>query len=121
MNPSIKPAVLHTRNVPPKLRRDFREWCKDKNVSMRAVVVRTMQQCLDQDKPIPAARNYTPAPGSTKTILVKNVPPNLKAKWKAWCARRSYTMEGCMIACIKTMLKTDKLPRNTRTPIRLGG
>jgi len=42
------------------------------------------------------------------TIHTRNVPVDAKAQFKAYCARRGYTMESAIIAMIKEAATKDK-------------
>jgi len=45
------------------------------------------------------------------TLHTRNVPPAVKAQFKAWCARRSYTLEAAIIALMKkAVLENKPLP-----------
>lgn len=41
------------------------------------------------------------------TVHTRNVPLDAKAQFKAYCARRGYTMEAAVIALIKKAARED--------------
>ncbi len=50
-------------------------------------------------------------PARTTTLHTRNVPVDLKAHFKAYCARRDYTMEDAVIELLKKAVQNDmKLP-----------
>ena len=52
-----------------------------------------------------------PPPQRTTTLHTRNFPTDLKAHFKAYCARRGYTMEAAIIALVrKTVLEDKPLP-----------
>ena len=55
------------------------------------------------------------------TLHTRNVPPNLKAQFKAWCARRGYTMENTIIAMMRKAIDEDKPIPEARHKKRIGG
>lgn len=54
-----QPTTLHTRNVPPHLKTQFKAWCVKRGYTMEAVIVACMRRVLEEDKSIPAARRPT--------------------------------------------------------------
>lgn len=55
------------------------------------------------------------------TLHTRNVPPNLKAAFKAWCAKRGYTMENTVIAMMDLVIKNDRPIPQARAKKRPGG
>lgn len=49
------------------------------------------------------------------TLHTRNVPKHLKAQFKAWCARRGYTMESTIIALMRQAIENDRpIPKARR-------
>ncbi len=56
-------------------------------------------------------------PGPPKTTMnTRNVPTHLKAQFKAYCARRDYTMESAIIALMRKAADTDMRLPEARKP-----
>lgn len=53
--PSRTVATLHTRNVPPGLKKRFKEWCANRGYTMQDCVVALMARAVEEDKPIAGA------------------------------------------------------------------
>ncbi len=56
------------------------------------------------------------AAGKRVALNTRNVPESTKSQFKAYCARRGYTMEGAIIALMRECIATDRaLPDARRT------
>ena len=42
------------------------------------------------------------------TLHTRNVPEPTKAQFKAWCARKGYTMESAIIALMREAVREDR-------------
>jgi len=43
----------------------------------------------------------------TTSIYTRNIPLPLKAQFKAYCARRGYTMEGAVMSLLRKAVRED--------------
>ena len=54
--------------------------------------------------------------GKRVALNTRNIPEATKSQFKAYCARRGYTMEGAIIALMRDCIATDRaLPDARRT------
>lgn len=44
---------------------------------------------------------------ASASIYTRNIPPRLKAQFKAWCARKGYTMEGAVMSLLRKAVCED--------------
>jgi hypothetical protein len=58
--------------------------------------------------PRPIGRNYY-APGNTTVLFVRRVPKQLKANFKAVCARRNRTMHSALIELMRDAVQRDAI------------
>jgi hypothetical protein len=116
-----KAVGIHTRSIPRHRKDEFRAWCSGRGYTMGAVMVSFLRRCLAEDKSLRDARHPPrPAAGARTTWHCRAVPPHLKAQFKAWCARRGYTMEAAVMACMARAVAEDRAIPGIETPVRMG-